>query len=420
MIVTETHYDCIVIGGGPAGSTVAALLAKMGHRVVVLEKARFPRHHIGESLMPQTYWTFQRLGLLERMKASAFPRKESVQFVSAEGRESLPYYFTDRDPHECSVTWQVRRDEFDRMMLDHAAECGADVRQGVLVKEVLFDGSRAIGVRAVADGQTVELRAKVIVDASGQSSILSRQLDLRVIDATLKNAAIYAYYKGAQRDAGRDEGATLVIRTPDRQGWFWVIPLPDDITSVGVVAPPSQLFGDRAGDPLSILEMEIGRCEPMAKRVRNARRVEDVHVLRDFSYRSRAVAGDGWVLIGDAYSFIDPVYSSGVMLALKSGEMAADAIHEALLAGDFCSRRLGSFQASFDHGMQMIRQLVHAFYDPGFSFGGFLRKFPQFHDNVVRILIGDVFDNEVGQMFEAMRIPTGLPDSAEHEELSNP
>ena len=142
-------YDCVVIGGGPAGATAATLLADYGHRVVVLERGRFPRHHIGESLMPQSYWTFKRLGMLPKLKASNFPLKQSVQFVSPSGRDGQPYYFTERDPNEWSITWQVCRDRFDRMMLENAREHGAEVREGVGVKEVLFNDARAVGVRAL-------------------------------------------------------------------------------------------------------------------------------------------------------------------------------------------------------------------------------------------------------------------------------
>ena len=188
----QSAYDCIVIGGGPSGATVSTLLADHGHKVLVLEKSTFPRHHIGESLMPQTYWVFQRLGMLDKLKASDFPRKESVQFVNAAGKESQPFYFHDRRPHECSITWQVRRAEFDRMMLDNAREHGVEVREKALVKEVLFEGDRAVGVRATINGDPVQLSARVIIDASGQSGVLSRQLRLRVGDPGLKNAAIYA------------------------------------------------------------------------------------------------------------------------------------------------------------------------------------------------------------------------------------
>ncbi|MCH7839589.1 MAG: tryptophan 7-halogenase [Planctomycetes bacterium] len=403
-------YDCVVIGGGPAGATAATLLADYGHRVVVLERGRFPRHHIGESLMPQSYWTFKRLGMLPKLKASDFPLKQSVQFVSPSGRDGQPYYFTERDPNEWSITWQVCRDRFDRMMLENAREHGAEVREGVGVKEVLFDDARAVGVRALCGDETLTIHAKVVIDASGASTLLSRQLGIRRPDPDLRNAAIYAYYKGAWRDEGRNAGATLVLHTPDRHGWFWSIPLPDDITSVGVVAPPAYLFTGRGDDPLATLEEEISQCPGIRRRLTGASRVSQAFVTSDFSYCASQLAGDGWVLIGDAFGFLDPVYSSGVFLALKTGEWAADAVHEALSAGEVTGARLGAFAPGLLRGMHLIRQLIHAFYDPSFSFREFHKLHPEYRDHIVRILIGDVFNDEVGQVFDVMRQWISLPE----------
>ena len=360
--------------------------------------------------MPQSYWTFKRLGMLPKLKASDFPLKQSVQFVSPSGRDGQPYYFTQRDPNEWSITWQVCRDRFDRMMLENAREHGAEVREGVGVKEVLFNDARAVGVRALCGDETLTIHAKVVIDASGASTLLSRQLGIRRPDPSLKNAAIYAYYKGACRDEGRNAGATLVLHTPDRHGWFWSIPLPDDITSVGVVAPPAYLFTGRGDDPLATLEEEIAQCPGIRRRLAGASRVSQAFVTSDFSYCARQLAGDGWVLIGDAFGFLDPVYSSGVFLALKTGEWAADAVHEALSAGEVTGARLGVFAPGLLRGMHLIRQLIHAFYDPSFSFKEFHKLHPEYRDHIVRILIGDVFNDEVGQVFDVMRQWISLPE----------
>jgi len=406
----QSDYDCIVIGGGPAGATAATILAQHGRSVIVLEQSSFPRPHIGESLMPQTYWTFKRLGMLEKLEASNFPRKESVQFVSTSGKDSQPFYFTDRDNSPCSITWQVERDEFDRMMLNNAMGQGAQVREGVRVKEVLFDDAKAVGARIVTDAGDEDIFARVVVDATGMNSILAKQLKLRQPDPHFKNAAIYAYYKGAYRDEGRNSGATIIIHMPKRDGWFWYIPLCNDITSIGVVAPPSYLCTGRGSDPLATLDEEIAMCPGILRRLEKAERVTKGFVTTDFSYRADKMAGDGWVLIGDAYGFMDPVYSSGIMLALKSGEMAADAIHQGLNQQDLSGKRLGCFAPELLHGMSMIRQLVHAFYNRDFSFGKFMKEFPHHRDHLVRILIGDVFNDEVGQMFDTMRQWITLPE----------
>ncbi len=408
--------DCIVIGGGPAGSTTSTILADHGHRVLLLERSKFPRHHIGESLMPQTYWTLKRIGMLEKLKASDFTVKESVQFVNANGKMSQPYYFPDRDPNEWSVTWQVKRDRFDKMMLDNAREHGVEVRENVAVKEVVFEGNRAVGVRAVIDGAPRDIQCKVVIDATGVNALLSKQLDIREGEPGLKNAAIYAYWKGAHRDEGRNAGATLVIYTPDKQGWFWSIPLENDITSIGIVAKPQYLITGRGDDPMATLQYEIENCPGILRRLKNAERVSHAYVTSDFTYRARRIAGDGWVLAGDAFGFLDPIYSSGVFLALKMGELTADTVHDALVAGDVSGARLGRHGPKVARGMQLIRQLVYAFYQPQFSFGEFNRAFPQYHDQVVRLLIGDVFDkDDFAEVFERVRERVPLPEPIELE-----
>ena len=187
---TENSYDCIVLGGGPAGSTTATILADHGHRTLLLERSRFPRHHIGESLMPQTYDIFARLGVLDKLKASDCPRKASVQFVSANGKESHPFYFTERDPHERSTTWQVRRDEFDQMMLDNARKHGVEVREGLRATSVRFDGTRPVGVAGATDDTDVDFAAQIVIDATRHASIISNQLDPWRPDPALSYAAI--------------------------------------------------------------------------------------------------------------------------------------------------------------------------------------------------------------------------------------
>ncbi len=411
--------DCLIIGGGPAGATAATVLADHGRSVLILEKGAFPRYHIGESLVPHSYHTLKRIGMLDKLKASDFPRKESVQFVSASGRDSQPFYFRERDPAEHSVTWQVTRDRFDRMMLDNAKEHGAKVHEGAMVREVLFDADRAAGVRAMIDGVETMIPARVVIDATGQDSLLSRQLDIRQMDPDLKNATIYGYFQGARRDRGRDAGATIIMHTEDRKGWFWFIPLAEDITSVGVVASPTQLFTGRGNKPQETLDQEILSCPGMRKRLADASQVGDVYVTRDFSYRSKRISGPGWVLIGDAFAFLDPVYSSGIMLAMKSGEWAADSIHEALEAGDLSAERLGAFAGRYLGGIAPIRQLIYAFYDKNFSFGKFHAEYPQYIDHVTRILVGDVFDNDVSEMFSALQEWVDLPEPLQLEGSSS-
>jgi flavin-dependent dehydrogenase len=393
--------DVLVIGGGPAGSTVSTLIAQQGYRVQLFERERFPRFHIGESLIPETYWVLKRLGMLEKLGRSPFVKKYSVQFVSANGKQSAPFYFWDNKPHECSQTWQVLRSEFDLMMLNNAREHGVEAHEGVRVLEVIFENGYAVGLRIQrADGSQQEVRARVIADASGQNGLLMHKLNLRVWDPVLNKGAIWTYWLGAYRDTGRDEGATLVLQTGNRKGWFWYIPLHEDRVSVGVVAPFDYLFKRKEGLEQTYLE-ELDQCPVVKERVSRGKRVAGYFATKDYSYRSRQVAGDGWVLIGDAFGFLDPLYSSGVLLALRSGEMAADAIVEGLQRGDVSASQLGKWGPVFNQGVDRMRRLVCEYYD-GFSFGQFVRAYPQLKGTVTDLLIGDLFEDRVDKVWQPM------------------
>lgn len=400
----EHNFDVIVIGGGPAGSSIASILAREGGRVVLFEKEEFPRHHIGESLMTDTFWTFQRMGILEKLKHSPFVRKYSVQFANQTGKESRPFYFFEAVHHESAVTWQVTRAVFDTMLIEHAAEQGAQVHQGVAVKQVLFEGDKAVGVEVkMKDGSQQSFYANVVVDATGQTAMLSNKFRWRVRDPKLKKAVLYSYFKGAHREPDLNGGATLVLRTPPGSGgWFWYIPLEDDLTSVGIVANPDYLLKGRGQDLAKIFHEEIEKCPPCHRRVAEGERVDKIYSILDYSYRSKQNAGNGFIIIGDAYGFLDPIYSSGVLLALKMAELAADAIHDAFRHDDFSAERLGQFQSKLDKGIESMRKLVYAFYNEGFSFAQFLRKYPEQRHNIINLLIGDVFRDGVDEIYEPM------------------
>ena len=399
--MTTPEYDAIVIGGGPAGSTTAALLAEYGHKVLLLERETMPRYHIGESLIPYTWFTLNRLGLVEKMRQSANPKKYSVQFVSITGKVSQPFYFFQTIKHECSVTWQVVRSEFDAMLLDNARSKGAEIRQGVSVRDVLMDGTRVVGVRLdEKDGRRgVEIRSKVVVDASGRDSLLSRKFNWKDRDKDLNKIAVWSYFKGATRDPGIDEGATTVAYVPNK-GWFWYIPQHSDILSVGVVGEPGYLYRDTR-NPDEIFAREVRACSWIYDHVKDAEQVEPVRVTGEYSYHSKQIGGDGFCLVGDAFAFLDPLFSTGVFLALKSGEMAADAIHAGLEAGDLSASRFDGYLQKQRHAVNNFRSLVCAFYDLTFSFRGFLNVYPHLQSSIVDTLVGNVF-HDLTPLYQAL------------------
>jgi flavin-dependent dehydrogenase len=368
---------------------VSTLLAKQGVRVQLFERERFPRFHIGESLIPETYWVLKELDMLPKMQASRHQKKYSVQFVNSEGKESAPFYFWDNKPHECSQTWQVVRSEFDQLMLENAREHGVSVHEGVRVHDVLFENDRAVGVRIKDESGLRDVHAKVVVDASGQNGLLMNRLGLRLWDPILNKGAIWTYWEGAVRDTGRDEGATLVIQNGNKQGWFWYIPLHSNIVSVGVVAPFDYLFKGRTNYSQTY-EEEVNLCPGVKQRVAGAKQVTGHFATKDYSYRSTKVAGDGWVLVGDAFGFLDPLYSSGVLLALKSGQLASQAIVEGLARCDTSGAQLGKWGQVFNEGVDRMRRLVCEYYS-GFSFGRMIREYPELRGTLTDLLIGDLF-----------------------------
>lgn len=397
----NSDYDCVVLGGGPAGSTAAALVAQAGFSTLLVEREKMPRFHVGESLMPESYWTFERLGLLEKLRQSKFVKKYSVQFVTGNGKESQPFYFDERDPRECSQTWQVERADFDKMLFDHAAELGATCIDQTRALDIEFDeqgAAKSVQLKR-ENGIRPWVSTRVVVDATGQSSLVANKLGLRQIIPELKKAAIWSYFRNAERLDGKHGGATVILHTKSKAAWFWYIPLSNDITSVGLVGDHEDILASRATPGDAFCE-ELDHCPAVAQRIANAQMVGEFRVAKEFSYTTSRHAGDGWVLVGDAFGFIDPIYSSGVFFALKTGEMAADAIIEGLQCGDTSARQLGRWTDEFKEGAQWIRKLVDAYYSPHFSFGRFMKHHPQHRDHLTDLLIGRVFHDAAGRIFD--------------------
>ena len=395
------HFDGLVIGGGPAGATAATVLAQHGRRVLLVERDEFPRYHIGESLVPYTWFTFKRLGVLEWFDQVACPQKRSVQFVSTNGKVSEPFYFFQTIEHECATTWQVRRSDFDRMMLDNARRHGVEVRHGLTVRDVVTEDGRVVGAQAEdQDGTRQTFRARAVIDATGRDALLSSKLGWKKRDSDLNKIAIFTYFEGGKRDSGLDEGATTVAYIPEK-GWFWHIPLADDVVSVGLVAEADYLYRDTR-DPEAIFCREAEACSWIKDHITSGTYLGPMRVTGEFSYRATKTSGPGFCLVGDAFSFLDPVFSSGVFLALKSGEMAADAIHQGLEAnGKVTEATFETYDRNLRWALDQFRQLVLVFYNQTFNFGDFVRAYPDLHPRLVDALVGNVFA-DLQPLFDAL------------------
>ncbi len=413
MHASEQTFDTIVVGAGPAGTTVSALLAEQGHRVALLEKEPRKRYRVGESLIPFCWDALERLGLNEELAAAGFTtEKHSVQFASIEGKVSRSFYFFQHTDHPRARTWQVVRSEFDDMLLSNALGKGTELFTETRASELLQEDGRVVGVRAKGpDGKTFDLRSPVTVDASGRDTFAQARLGWRVPDAFLKKMAIWTYFEGGKRDEGYDEGTTTIAYLPNK-GWFWYIPLPNDRVSVGLVADKDALFSETK-DLGEIFEREVAVQQWISDRLADARRCEEYRVTSEFSYRSQHCAKDGLVLCGDAFSFLDPVFSSGVYFALTSGVLAADAIHEALDARDFSSERFASYGERFRAQMEPMRRLVYAFYDQEFNFADFLRSHPHLRSDLTDCLIGDL-QRDYDEFFDAVSSFATLPEPLPH------
>ncbi len=404
--------DVIIIGGGPAGAAAAAILGGYGHKVIVLEREKFPRYHIGESLLPFTFEPLKRLALIEKLRASAFVKKFSVQFVSPSGRASQPFYFFDRYDQDVSQTWQVLRSEFDLMLLDNAREAGAEIREQTEVRELIKEEGKVIGVLARTQaGDELEFRAPITIDCSGREAFAAVRNQWRVGDPQLHKVAVWTYYKGAVRDSGIDAGATTVAFVPEK-GWFWYIPLHEDLVSVGIVAEGKYLSRDGIREPKAMFDREIEQNTWVKSHLAPGRQTGKYFITSEYSYHVKHCASEGLVLAGDAFCFLDPVFSSGIMLALKSGVMAGDVIHDCLAANDFSPGRFSEYGMVLREGIENMRKLVYAFYDPNFSFRELTDKYPNLAGDITDCLSGDVnkdFSRLFGAVAEFAPVPEALP-----------
>jgi flavin-dependent dehydrogenase len=367
--VIDDAVDCdvLIIGGGPAGSTAATLLARRGWRVLCLEKARHPRFHIGESLLPMNLPILERLGVLAAVEAigvrktgADFPKPgagsdaDSATNVFRFGRTLYP------GPDHA---FQVRRDEFDALLFANAREAGADARDGVAVVGIAFGADdRPIEAQARdADGRTFTVRMRYTIDASGRDTVLGNRLKTKRKNSRHQSAALFSHYRGVERRPGQDAGNITIERFA--HGWVWLIPLRDDVMSIGAVCTPEYLK-QRQGDGAEFLERTLRGIPTVQSRMLAAERIAPVHATGNYSYRNTRMCGPGWAMVGDAYAFIDPIFSSGVYLGMHGAERAADMVDAALRAPAIEARRQRALRKELDRGLAEFSWFIYRFTSP--------------------------------------------------------
>jgi flavin-dependent dehydrogenase len=360
--VQTIDTDAVVIGGGPAGSAAATRLARTGHRVLVVESEAFPRFHIGESLLPLGHRVFEQLGVAEQLVRAGFVEKFGAQLRTPDGSHTVLFDFATGNHVNPPWTFQVHRAEFDALLLDHARACGASLLQA-RAREYAVERD-GVTVECTAAGGAVRVRAKALIDASGRAGFVAKQEGVRIADDELRKAAIYAHFTGVPSDPGRRAGDTKVISLP-RLGWFWLIPLRDGVTSVGAVLDIADYQARASRDPATIFAESVARAPYATELLANATRVSDFSVESGFSYRAKTYCGDRWLLAGDAGSFLDPVFSTGVLMALRSGIEAADAAVRAWIAPrGAVAATLRRFDRRLQQRYWFVRRVVTGFYDP--------------------------------------------------------
>lgn len=362
--MAEELYDVAIIGGGPAGSTAATLLARAGRRVIMLERDKFPRFKIGESLLPFSMKAFARLGLQEKLLRAGFMEKFGGEMVGACSEEGVKFYFKDGFGSRTDRAFQVTRAEFDKVMLDHVREHGVEVHEETTVEAVEFsDDDVQLRAKAKGSASSREIRARYLVDASGRNSLVGSKFKLKKNYEHLQKVSIFAHYDGVLRDSGIDGTLTRLVRAHDR--WFWMIPLSAERMSIGVVLD-SAVFKDAKLSPEEFLSRSLADQPVIHNRMLGASRVTPVSVAADFSYRNSKLSGDRWLLAGDAAGFIDPVFSSGVFLAVMAGEKAADAIDVVLDQPQKRRRLFAQYEKAVQRAMKVYLKFVNAWYSKEF------------------------------------------------------
>jgi flavin-dependent dehydrogenase len=396
LSASASRPEVVVIGGGPGGSVSATRLAQKGRRVLLLEKAHHPRFHLGESLLPQSLPVLEKIGALDAMRAR-FIVKRGAQFHEDATRKTARYDFSEAYRPTPDHAFEVPRDEFDEILLRHAASAGVDVREGWTVTRVRFEGTRAASVEAKDEsGAAHVFEPRVIVDASGRDALVGRRAGITRM-ASLDKTALFTQWRGAWRDTGPREGdIQIVVFGAPEPSWFWSIPFSDGRTSFGAVVSGEWMRKNRSrGGPPELFRHAVSESAVATRLLDGAEQIMPAEATADFSFRVSEIAGDGWIAVGDASGFIDPLFSTGALLAMHGGLVGADAIDAALADGDVSRARFAAWEREMRRGAELFIGVVQAFYDGALVPLLFAEKqHPFLRRAITSMLAGDVFDDE--------------------------
>lgn len=383
----EGIYDALIIGGGPGGSTAAAFLARSGKRVLLLEKERFPRFHLGESLLPYNRRIFDELGVLPKLEKAGFPKKYGAQFHLGNGKQSVKLVFRNGCYTQETAAIQVERAVFDKLLLDHARECGAEALEGWMVRRFFREPQGVVIEAQGPQGEQVTFKAAFLIDASGRSNVTGNQEQLRVTHQNFKKLAVFGHFTNVPVDCGAAAGDTIIVRLENK--WFWIIPIGSKV-SVGCVMDPAD-YSALGKTPKEVFDRVVAASTEMRRRMSGATLVGNVQTTSDFSYYNRRLVGPRLLRVGDAAGFMDPIFSVGVYLAMHSGKLAAEAICQSLAAGDDGAQRFRRYEKHVFRVMKSYWKMVEKFYTRPFM-ELFFRPNPQFQipDAIVAILAGEL------------------------------